>query len=237
MLEEKKGDEISLAKVHYDKGLELYKAKKNEEALQEFDKAIELDPSYVEAYIEAGNACYDIARSNINARHSSLYYSTNTTGIKFHQKAFGYYNKAIELDPSNAYAQYIQGINLHNLGCAEIDENEYGTACGRLDYYQGEKIRDSGYRHKAQAVHYRKKAADLNPDRYPYNDNDCCIILVCHDVEYDNPILNYPVILTSLSSQLNLTQSEVIDRISGYDREFVDQVCLSGNIELFGDLS
>ena len=52
------------------------------------------------------------------------------------------------------------------------------------------------------------------------------------DIEYDNPILNYPEIIKTLINNLSMNYFEVIDKVSNFDRDFVREVCLSGNVEL-----
>jgi len=59
-----------------------------------------------------------------------------------------------------------------------------------------------------------------------------CMIFSVTDIEYDNPILNYPEIIKTLTNNLSMNYFEVVDKVSGFDKDFVREVCLSGNVEL-----
>ena len=63
----------------------------------------------------------------------------------------------------------------------------------------------------------------------------CCEIFSLNKIEYDNPILNHPTILKALTIALQVGTSEIIDRFSGFDKLFVEQACVAGNIEILYD--
>jgi hypothetical protein len=51
-------------------------------------------------------------------------------------------------------------------------------------------------------------------------------------MEYENEILNYPEVLKVLTDSLAINYSDVLDKVGGFDQEFVREACLSGNVEL-----
>jgi hypothetical protein len=59
-----------------------------------------------------------------------------------------------------------------------------------------------------------------------------CMIFSLTNIEYDNPILNHPEIIKTLANNLSMSFSLVIDKVSDFDKDFVREVCLSGNVEL-----
>jgi len=77
------------------KGAALVVLGRYEEALQAFDKAIELDPQYADAWNNKGVALYELGR---------------------YKEALQAYDKAIELDPYDADAWNDKGTVLGKLG-------------------------------------------------------------------------------------------------------------------------
>jgi len=77
----------------------------------------------------------------------------------------------------------------------------------------------------------KQKEQEIKPEA---SYSECCVIFSLTRMEYNNPILNHPEILQSLTDGLSGSLSfwEVIDKVSSFDKEFVNEVCLSGNIEL-----
>ncbi|MFN3527557.1 MAG: tetratricopeptide repeat protein [Candidatus Altarchaeaceae archaeon] len=119
------------------KGLELKNLKKFEEAIKCYDKAIELDPNYLEARnnkgvvlslmekFEEAIKCYDKALE-INPNIPEVW---NNKGVALgHLKRYGEeircYNKAIEINPNYPKAYYNKGIALRNL---EMYEDAFKT--------------------------------------------------------------------------------------------------------------
>ncbi len=84
------------------------------------------------------------------------------------------------------------------------------------------------------------KALEALPNNEPQLDvqpvlkKSSCIILTINEIKYDNPILNYPEMLKTLTDNLasSLSFWKVVDRVNSFDREFVEEVCLSGNVKL-----
>ncbi len=61
---------------------------------------------------------------------------------------------------------------------------------------------------------------------------ETCIIFSIPEIKYDNPILNYPEVIRTLTKDLSLNFLEVVDKVGSFDRDFVREFCLSGNVEL-----
>lgn len=81
------------AEIFYAQGKISYQAGKYEKAIQDLNKAIELNPAYADAYYVRGNAYYD---------------------IKENDKAIDDYTLAIQFNPKSADAYYWRG-NTHRL--------------------------------------------------------------------------------------------------------------------------
>ena len=80
---------------YYEEGVNYHKERKYKEAVQAFDKVIELNPNYSIAYNGRGNA-----RKNLGE----------------YQEAIQDFNKAIELNPNYSMAYYNRGIAKYYLG-------------------------------------------------------------------------------------------------------------------------
>ena len=87
-----------------------------DQAIEDFDKAIELNPKLTEAYYNRGNAYY---------------------GKKDYDKAIADYNKAIELNPNYAEAYYNRGVMYMNKG-SKAERNGNGAEAEKY-YKQAEK--------------------------------------------------------------------------------------------------
>jgi tetratricopeptide (TPR) repeat protein len=123
------GCQADPAVQHYDRGVNLAKAGQYEQAIAEFDKAIELDPNYTAAYANRGNVYSQIGQhdkaiadcnkaieldpddAEVYGNRAAVY-----SHMGEHDKAIADYNKAIELDPNYAQAYYNRGIAYSSLG-------------------------------------------------------------------------------------------------------------------------
>jgi tetratricopeptide (TPR) repeat protein len=83
------------AKAWNNMGLDLCAQDKYDEAIEAFDKAIEIDPEYAEAWYNKGNALY--AQSKYN-------------------EAMQAFDKAIEIDPHDVYSWHNKGMILYEHG-------------------------------------------------------------------------------------------------------------------------
>ena len=78
------------------------------EAISHYDKAIQLNPDYVDAYLNRGFAYKKLDQ---------------------YQRAIQDYDKAIQLDRNYAYAYYIRGLAYHNLGQTAKAKADFAKAC------------------------------------------------------------------------------------------------------------
>ncbi len=121
---------ISIAVEEYiERGLVLVDGGRYEEAIQEFNKAIEIDPNNPEIYFYRGNTYADKGDSDkaiddftkaiqLDPTNANAYYNR---GISYSDKrdldrAIADYSKTIELDPSYAFAYYNRGLAYGNKG-------------------------------------------------------------------------------------------------------------------------
>ena len=101
------------AEDHYNKGQELINEKKYEEAVNYFEKAVEIDPNYVKAYFKIG-WCEDT--------------------LKKYEEAIRDCDKAIELDLENDSAYSTRGYARASLGLFEKAFADIGKAM-EINYY------------------------------------------------------------------------------------------------------
>lgn len=86
------------AQEYYAEGVSLYEQGKYNQALEKFENALEIDPTYTEAWIYKGLTLDDFKR---------------------YSEALVCYDKAIALDPNNIISWYNKGIILGNQGYYE----------------------------------------------------------------------------------------------------------------------
>jgi tetratricopeptide (TPR) repeat protein len=181
---------IHLTDVYYNRGNAYGEKGDFDRAIEDFDKALELNPEYADAYFNRGTA------------HSAL---------NQHEKAIENYNKAIELDPNFAGAYNNRGLIYYNLmmhneaiadynKAIELDQNfdiahanlgnllymteDYDNA--EKEYREALKINeDIDYAHNGlglvlskrkaykNAIAEFKKALKLNKDADFYNNLGC----------------------------------------------------------------
>ena len=105
------------AEEWFNEGYDLYNQGRYEEAIECYNKALEIDPDYGDAWNNKGIVLDDLGR---------------------YEEAIECYNKALEIDPDNAYVWNNKGVSLYHLGryeeaiecynkALEIDPN-YGDA-------------------------------------------------------------------------------------------------------------
>jgi tetratricopeptide (TPR) repeat protein len=87
------------------KGLSLYNQRKYHEAIKYYDKALKLNPDFVEALNNKGNAIIQILKNNLSLDKLSGY-----------KKAIDCYNKALEINPSDVVLLNNKGLALAYLG-------------------------------------------------------------------------------------------------------------------------
>ncbi|VVB57084.1 Tetratricopeptide repeat protein [uncultured archaeon] len=99
--------DLDLSQIHYGRGAAWYGLDSYEQAVREFDLAVQLGPKYADAYFARGNAKY---------------------ALKEYAGALADYNKAVELDPKNAMAFYNRGHALQMLGRTQDANGSFSQA-------------------------------------------------------------------------------------------------------------
>ena len=95
------------AEEHYDSGIAYHRAGEHQKAIEEYNKAIELDPEFVKAYATRGVAYYHLGK---------------------HQRTIEDCTKAIELDPEFGRAYAIRGTGCYKLGEHQLAIKDYEKA-------------------------------------------------------------------------------------------------------------
>jgi tetratricopeptide (TPR) repeat protein len=135
-------------KRHFAAGRKLYNRRMYNRALQEFDKAIKIDPSSFKAYFWRGRVYlkteqYDEAIADfkivikLKPAYSKPYHNL---GWLYYQKgkyeqSIQYLNKAIELEPNNGWAYYTRGRSHFKKGDLEMALRDTTKSC-TLGYQQ-----------------------------------------------------------------------------------------------------
>lgn len=131
----------TLSRFHHWCALAYYELKDVQSALEEFDKAIKLDPKNSESYVFQGNCYYDkrkYARAIENydkaielKPNSAFFYNNRGSAyadLGKYDRAIIDYNKAIELDREFAMAHYGLGLVYFDLRSYEKSIEEYSKA-------------------------------------------------------------------------------------------------------------
>ena len=98
----------SLAEEHVNRGVTYNELGESRKAIQEYDKAIQLDPKDARAYNNRGAAYRKLGE---------------------HQRAIHDYDKAIQLDPNDGYAYYTRGFTYVELGEHQRGKKDFDKAC------------------------------------------------------------------------------------------------------------
>jgi len=142
------------AKKHFDEGNRLYDLGRYEEAIEEFDIALDIDPNYKEAHYNKGNTL----------RH-----------LKRYEEAIKEYDKALAIDPNFKEAHNNKGIALNNLGRYEEAIEEYDKALA-IDPNDKKAHNNKGYAlddlgRYEEAIKEYDKALAIDPDYKVARDN------------------------------------------------------------------
>lgn len=172
----------------YQQGLNSLAAGKFKQALFEFDRAIELDPEYIQAYIERGNtkdairdlpgAYADFSKAiTLDPKSAPAYYNRGTISTKIgkHQAAIADFTAAISIDPKYAAAYMNRGNNYDDLGNSIAAFADYDRAIALKPNYalayinRGIAYERAGKRSKAIAdLQFAAKLFKANGDLYKY---------------------------------------------------------------------
>ena len=112
-----------------------------QEAINDYNKAIELNPKYERAYNNRGNSYYELGNTQqsiedyskaieLDPQHTCSYYNRGLAYDKLgnYQEAIKDFSKEIELSPQNEYAYYYRGSAYGNLGNYQQAIKDYNKA-------------------------------------------------------------------------------------------------------------
>jgi tetratricopeptide (TPR) repeat protein len=103
-----RGDEIGAGRIYYNRGLALRAARRTEEALEDFNRAIALHPKFAPVRDGRARVLYELKR---------------------YEEALRDINAAIALDTSRSSAYMDRGYMLHRLGRLEEASQDFRKAC------------------------------------------------------------------------------------------------------------
>lgn len=144
--EQREKEQALTAWDHIRRGLRAKDEGRNEDAIQEYTKAIEIDPRSAAAYNNRGNVYGDLEQ---------------------YEKAIEDYNKAIELEPDDALAYNNRGIIYDDLEQYEKALEDYNKAIeldpGYADAYSNRGVTYKKLKQYEKAISDYDKAIELNP--------------------------------------------------------------------------
>ena len=172
---------------YFSKAHNLYNKRKYEEAIENYNKSIDLDPNNSYAYNNRGlaknnleqyfNALKDYDKAiELDPNNSVIYYNRGLakTHLWQYEEAIEDYNKAIELDNNNSTAYYNRGLVKSYLGQYKEAIEDYNKTI-ELDHNNSHVYNNRGNakddlgRYK-EAIKDYDKAIELNPnDRAAYH--------------------------------------------------------------------
>jgi protein O-mannosyl-transferase len=171
----------TVARAYNNRGIAFVNDKRNDEAMKDFNKAIELKPGYADAYTNRGNLFRsenrnDEAIKDFNKAielipdYAEPYNNRGTVFLneKRYGEAIKDFNKAIELNPKNAESYYNRGIVFVYEKRTDEAVNDFnraiklkpdfaGAFANRGTVFMNEKRND-------EAIEDFNKAVELKPD-------------------------------------------------------------------------
>ena len=122
----------------FDKGVNFHESGNYKEALNAYNKMIELDPQYAGAYVTRGLAYHNLGNRQqaindynkaiqLNPQHANAYRLRGIihAGLKNYQEAINDYNTAIQLNPQYASAFWHRGLAYTDLGNYQQAINDF----------------------------------------------------------------------------------------------------------------
>ena len=167
--------------AYYNRGLAKSDLENNEEAIKDYDKAIELNPNYSDAYNNRGVSKSDLGNNEeaikdydkaieSNPNNSDAYNNRGNekNNLKQYNEAIKDFNKAIELNPNNSSAYNNRGVAKKNSGKYEEAIKDYNKAI-ELNPNNSEAYNNRGNAKKnleqyQEAIKDYNKAIELNPN-------------------------------------------------------------------------
>jgi tetratricopeptide (TPR) repeat protein len=149
------------ARAHFDRGVEAYRANRDEEAVEAFRQAAQLDPDFAEAYYRLGLA--------LNATGQS------EESDKSFEQAIKLYEKLTKRDPKNANAFYFMGLSYEKLSKYDEAVKVLKEAVRNSPEEDDDKYYELAFAHFKiaqydESVKALNKALEINPDNYPAAD-------------------------------------------------------------------
>jgi len=198
---EKESEEILKTQDYFNKGGALGDLGRHDEALEMFDKAIEINPQFDKAYYNKGLALGNLGRCEeaiemfdktieINPQDAKAYYNKGVILGKLgrHEEAIEMFDNAIEIDPQNVSAYLNKGSALGDLGRQEEAIAIYDKAIeinpqdADVYYNKGVALGDLG-RYK-EAIEMFDKAIEIDPlDAGAYYNKGVALTKMGHDKE------------------------------------------------------
>lgn len=149
------------ARVLFDRGLAAYKNDRDEEAINNFKQAVELDPDFAEAHYRLGLA-YNVTKQKEEAD-------------KTFEAAVKAYEKLTKREPKNSDAYYFLGLCYEQLGKYDDAVKALKEAVKNSPTENDDKYYELASAHFKiaqydEAVRALNKALEINPDNYPAKD-------------------------------------------------------------------
>ena len=149
------------AREAFDRGMEAYRNNRDEEAVEEFRRAVEADPDFAEAYYRLGLA-YNVTKQTDEAE-------------KAFRDATKAYEKITKRDEKNSDAFYFLGLCYEKLGEYDDAVKALREAVKTSPSENDDKYYELGFANFKiaqydEAVRALRKALEVNPDNYPAQD-------------------------------------------------------------------
>ena len=176
----KKEARENLAVTYNNRGVAYHELKQYERAIEDFSKAIELNPNLADGYYNRGFTYHELKQYEraiedynkaieLNPKYAVAYNNRrNAYGeIKEHERAIEDYNKAIELNPKYAVAYNNRGNAYHELKQYERAIEDYNKAIelnpNLADAYNNRGGAYGRLKQYEKAIEDFSKAIELNP--------------------------------------------------------------------------
>ena len=163
-------NDIELSKKHYQQGLDFYAQGQYREAIKEHTKAINLNPSNLDALLDRSNAYCQIGKfkkaiENLNEQSLLLsndaYYHHILGSAYFrleeHDYALSYFNQSIKIDPTNPLVYFARGLIHSILGDYALAVEDLSIALKELRSLDIQNELSIAYRNLGMTYWYQKE--------------------------------------------------------------------------------
>lgn len=156
------GEQVSGdAREAFERGMIAYRADRDEEAVSELKRAVELDPNFAEAHYRLGNAY--LALDNRDEAEKAF------------REAVKAYQKITRRDEQNSDAFYFLGLSYEKLGEYDDAVKALKEAVKTAPEGNDDKYYELAFAHVKlaqydEAVRAANKALEINPNNYPAQD-------------------------------------------------------------------